>query len=292
MSSGATGNESPVSAEGLLRDVQERLRDGGTEDWRLEARWILEDVTGSDYSRIIAGLADVPTRSQTQKALELTQARLEGEPLAHVLGYTEFYGLRFRLARGVMVPRRETETLVDAALGLMDSHDWAEPRVLDCYAGCGNILLSIMARRPGVRGVGIEIDPEALACAEANKKSLGREDAIFILGDVFEELGRIDRKFHLVTANPPYVCSGDIESLQREISAHERRWALDGGRNGMDHYRVLAAKTPSALVPGGFLLAEIGIGRREAIAEVFAEWGELDFQLDLSGHPRALVARA
>lgn len=285
------GREALVtSAERLLQDVQERLKMGGIEEWQLEGRWIVEDVLGSEYSRIRAGLAEDPTDAQMDRALECVQARLDGTSLAHVLGYAEFYGLRFRVVEGVMVPRTETETLVDAALDMLEGRDWSEPRVLDCYTGCGNVLISIMAKRPGVFGVGIDIDPDALTCAEANRESMGCSDAVFVLGDVSEQLERMDQRFHLVTANPPYVRSPDIPGLPHEISAHERHRALDGGPDGMKHYRILASHTPRVLEPGGFLLAEIGADRQDAVAEIFADWHDVWFLNDLSGHPRVLAS--
>lgn len=288
----AAGRETSISAaEALLADLRSRLEAGGCENPRLLARWIAEDVLGCDYSRIRAGLAGDPTPEQSERALEYVRARLAGLPLAHVIGHTGFYGYRFRVTPGVMVPRNETEALVDAAISLIDEASWREPSILDCYTGCGNILLSIMTERPNAHGTGIEIDADAVRCAESNQAALGCERARFVCGDVSRELNRIESQFHLVTANPPYIPTQDIPNLPREISEHEKRAALDGGPDSLDHYRALAAKAPRMIVPGGFLLAEIGAARENQVSRVFSGWTGVTFRPDLDGRPRVLVAQ-
>ncbi len=282
----------PESAESLLDILAQSLKAGGLDEPRVEARWIVEDVLECDYSQILAGLAPQPTLDQFRKSIEFLDARLNGAPLAHVLGYVDFYGYRFKVAPGILVPRQETELLVDVALKLIEEGAWSEPWVLDCYTGCGNVLLSIMAKREYVHGAGVEIDQDALECAEANRIALACMTAIFVHGDVSEELGRLGLQFNLITANPPYIPSGDILGLQREIHEHENLLALDGGPDGLDQIRMLAKRAPRVLVSGGCLVSEIGAGQREDVEAMFSGWKDVRFVKDLQGHDRVLVAQS
>ncbi len=280
----------PGSAENLLSALQTGMTAGKIDRPDLEARWIVENILKCDYSKIRAGLAPAPSPEQSQKALSYLNARLAGAPLAHILGYTEFYGLRFKVAPGVLVPRPETELLVDTALGLIDEKKWNEPWLLDCYTGCGNVLLSVMANRPGIHGAGIDIDPVSLTCAEMNRDTLACLDAIFVHGKVEEVIDGLDKDFQIVTANPPYIPTAEIPALQPEISRNENIAALDGGEDGLDHLRVLSKLAGKVLSSDGFLLSEIGAGQRAAVEEIFSNWVKVDFVSDLQDHDRILIA--
>jgi len=279
-----------TSAENLLELVQAFIKSGGIEEFHEEARLILETVLESDYTSIRAGLVPKPTLEQIETAFRLATRRISGAPIAHVLGFTYFYGRCFRLAPGVLVPRPETEILVDAAIGLLRDSGWDDPWVLDLYSGCGNILLSIAASEGIGRGVGIERDPVPLEFGEINRRAFGCENVEFRCGDVSQELDKLERRFHLVTANPPYVATGDIPKLQPEVSHHEKWTALDGGPDGLRHLRVLAGKAPQVIVPGGRLLSEIGMGQSDAIERIFSQWSSIEFKSDLNGIPRVLLA--
>lgn len=279
----------PTTAQDLLAFLREEMAGGGVEQARTEARWIVEDVLGCGYSSVLAGLAPNPTSEQSQAALDILNSRLMGKPLAHVLGYTEFYGLRFKVAPGVLVPRPETEMLVETALKILEKENWREPWILDLYTGCGNVLLSIMSEMPMARGAGIDADPVALACAEENREILNCPNAVFAHGNVREVLDKLDQKFHLLTANPPYVATDEISGLDPEVKA-ESRIALDGGPDGLSELRVLAEKGRGVLAADGLLLCEIGADQAEKVRRTFSDWKYVDIIKDLTGRDRILIA--
>jgi release factor glutamine methyltransferase len=279
------------SAETLLAFAEEALCVNGIEEHRQEARWLIEEILNTDYARIRAGLAPAPTQYQVARFLACLDDRLKGVPLAHILGSAWFYGLKFALRPGILVPRPETEMLVEIAIKLLDSQVDSSAWILDCYTGCGNVLLSILHSRADVRGLGIDLDPVAIDCAEINRVNLRCDNAKFMGGDVAEMLPFLPRKHYLVTANPPYVCTDDISGLQREVAVHENRAALDGGPDGLRQLKVLAESVPGVLIDGGRLLAEIGDGQRDAVGKLFCGWSSVEFVDDLNGRPRVLVAQ-
>jgi len=280
----------PCPALQLSHDIERILLQDGIRESRAEAMLIVEHVIGCDRARILSGLAGDVALEQTQRAYEIVCGRLSGAPLAHILGYAWFYSHRFRMAPGVMVPRPETEILVDESIKIIDKAN--EPaRVLDLYTGCGNVILSVALEKAGIQGTGVDIDPVALDCARLNLADLECDSVLFLLADAEEFLGNSPRKYHLVTANPPYIPHSEIERLQPEVRLHENSIALNGGADGLDHYRMLAGKTPSAILPGGTLLAEIGAGQEKTISGIFSGWSSVRFVPDLNGISRVLVAR-
>ncbi len=281
-------------AEKLLNEVTEAFDDGGIDESRMEACMIVEDALNCDYTRIRAGLSPTPTTEQVRRVFRMMEMRLSGAPVAHVLGYTTFYGYRFHVYPGVLVPRRETELLIDTALEILDLNEWEYPCVLDLYAGCGNVLLSIYRERTIAHGLGVDIDPAACECAADNRHEMDCANTLCIKRDVtseLENLARRGRKFHLVTANPPYVLTRDIPNLQLEIFEHENHASLDGGADGLDHYRMLAEKLPMVIIPGGYFITEIGIEQDDPIGEIFSGWDIIDIRPDLNGIPRVLTAK-
>lgn len=278
------------SAEELLNEVEGRLRQAGIEDAAIEARRIVEEVLGTDYSKIRAGLAHNPSASEIDKAFKYAEKRISGVPLAYVLCHTDFYGCRIMLLPGVFIPRPETEILVDAVIGLLDKHSWPEPKILDLYTGSGCILLAIKSARPNIKGFGMDIDTKSISIASANK--IASKAAGLDFGYCPTEfIGSTGMKFHIVTANPPYIPTADIPFLQREVADHENRVALDGGPDGLNHLRILAENAPDVIIPGGYLLCEIGAGQKDDVEKIFSEWKIVDFVPDLAGHPRVLIAQ-
>jgi len=278
------------SAEDFLESVCSQLADGGIEESAIEGRMIVEEILGIDYSRIRSGLASPPTPDDIDEAHVLISQRLTGQPIAHVLGYAYFYGNRFNVTSGVMVPRPETETLVDLAVRMIDSISDHPPRVLDLYTGCGNVLISILKARPNAAGIGYDIDPVSIMCASRNRRALGSHNAEFRLENVSRVLKQNGHQFDLVTANPPYIESGSVSTLQVEVSRHENKKALDGGPDGLDQYRMLAKLANNVIIPGGALLAEIGINQDIPVQDIFTGWDKLEFRNDLNGIPRVLIA--
>jgi release factor glutamine methyltransferase len=195
--------------------------------------------------------------------------------MAYILGEREFWGLPFKVTPAVLVPRPDSETVIEAALALMPDRARAW-RILDLGLGSGCLLLTLLKEFPQARGVGLEASPEALVVAQGNARSLGVADrAALKLGD-WREAGWIDLlggPFDLVVSNPPYIKGETIDGLMPEVARHEPRLALDGGPDGLDAYRVLAAAGPRLVSTGGYFLVEGGEGQATEISRLFGQAG-------------------
>ena len=204
----------------------------------------------------------------------LTARRVQREPMAYILGEREFWGLPFRVSPAVLVPRPDSETMIEAALALLPDRGRAW-RFLDLGLGSGCLLLTLLHLYPAATGIGLEASPEALAVARANAGALGvAARADLRPGDWrrpgwTEGLGPVD----LLVSNPPYIEAATLPTLMPEVSRHEPRLALDGGPDGLDAYRAIAAGAASLVVPGGRVLLEGGEGQAVGIARLFVAAG-------------------
>ena len=220
----------------------------------------------------------------------LYQRRLAHEPVAYILGQAEFYGLEFRVTPAVLIPRGDSETLIDAALAAFAGQP--PQRVLDCGTGSGALLLAALAQWPEATGLGIDRSAEALAVASDNARRLGLDGRAQLLERDWDipgwaaDLGRFD----LVLANPPYV---EIDApLARGSRDHEPAGALFAGPEGLDAYRILVPQLPGLLAPGGVALVEIGSRQAEAVTALAADSGlSAELHHDLAQRPRALEMR-
>lgn len=226
------------------------------------------------------------------------QARLDGfvsrrerrEPVSQILGRKGFWTLMLNVGAGVLTPRPETETILDAVLPRFPAN--RAFTVLDLGVGSGALLLAILAERPAARGLGVDVSEAALAVARDNAAQLGLGGrAALLRGDWTFGLG--DAGFDLVVANPPYIPSGEIAGLAPEVRDHDPRLALDGGPDGLDAYRTLAPEILRVLKPGGTFAVEFGIGQRPAVEALFRAAGaqELTVQPDLGGRDRVILGR-
>lgn len=205
----------------------------------------------------------------------LTARRVKREPMAYILGEREFWGLPFRVTPAVLVPRPDSETVVEAALSLMPdrAHAW---RILDLGLGSGCLLLTLLREFPTACGVGLEVSPDALAIAQDNAGSLGVADrATLLLGDWRRSgwTALLGGRFDLVVSNPPYIEAAAVEGLMPEVARFEPRLALDGGPDGLAAYRLIAAAGPELVTDGGHLLVEVGEGQATEISGIFAQFG-------------------
>ncbi len=271
------------------RTIGAAFRTAGIEAPELDARVLIGHALALDH----AALAGNPTRplgtSGATQIAALAARRLAGEPVSRIVGRREFWGLPFVVTPAVLVPRPETETVVELALSLIDDRlqSW---RIADLGTGSGAILLALLHELPHARGIGTDIAPAALAVARGNARSLQLEArASFVESD----FGRaLEGPFDLVVSNPPYVASGEIATLAREVRYHDPRGALDGGEDGLNAYRQIAADA-ARLIGNGHLVVEIGTGQECDITATFAEKGlaVTRFRHDLSGTVRSLAAR-
>ena len=210
-----------------------------------------------------------------QRLRELTARRVLREPMAYILGEREFWGLPFKVSPAVLVPRPDSETLIEAALALMPDRQrpW---RILDLGLGSGCLLLTLLREYPAASGVGLELSAEALAVAQANAQALGVDArARLVAGDWRQSdwHRRLGGPFDLLVSNPPYIEAGEIDQLMPEVARFEPRWALDGGADGLDAYHAIASAAPALTVPGGRILVEVGEGQAPEISKLFAAEG-------------------
>jgi release factor glutamine methyltransferase len=269
------------------RALAEKFRAAGINSPELDARVLIGHALGLDHAGLAAAEKQKLPASAVRKIEVLAGRRIAHEPVARIMGEKEFWGLPFKVTPAVLVPRPETETVVELALALVDR---ASPlRIVDLGTGSGAILLALLSELPQARGTGIDISANALDVARNNAERLGLADrAGFALCDFAAAEGAFD----LVVSNPPYIASGDIAGLAPEVRDHDPRQALDGGADGLAAYRSIAAIATRLLRPAGYLVVEIGTEQNDAVSELFTHNGLAIAQArhDLSGIPRALAA--
>lgn len=274
-------------AEALAR-VRARLAAAGLDEAALDARLLVLDALGVESLDLLTR-PDLPIGAAAAGRLAgFVTRRLAREPVARILGAAEFWGLPFRLGAATLVPRPDTETLVEAALaGLPDRQ--APLRLLDLGTGSGAILVALLHELPNALGTGIDRSAAALAVARDNAALNGVADrATFVASDW---AAAIMGSFELVVSNPPYISAGDVPGLQPEVARHDPRAALDGGPDGLDAYRVILRQSGRLLAGGARLVLEIGFDQAQAVTALglAAGFGAPRLVRDVAGHPRVLV---
>jgi release factor glutamine methyltransferase len=269
----------------LVDAIAAVLRQAGIDEPRAEARLIVSHATGLDRTR---QLSDAGRPVEQGLALALASRRAAREPMAYLMGDREFWGLDFAVGPGVLVPRPETETVIEAVLAELPDRN-AKLRVLDLGTGSGCLLLTLLTLYPAAAGVGIDRSGEALAWALRNRRELDLEGrSLLVQGDW---LAAVRGPFDLVVANPPYIAPTEPRDLE---TRHEPESALFAGPDGLAAYNAIAAPVLAALRPNGLLVLEIGAGQAAAVSGILETAGftRLTCRHDLAGLPRAVVARA
>lgn len=266
----------------LYETGKDRLEKAGIQEAALDARLLLEEVCGTDRNTLLVhGDRAVTEEEETQFRIFI-ERRSTHEPLQQITGWQEFMGLRFSVTEDVLVPRQDTETLVEEVMRYL--RDGME--ILDVCTGSGCILLSLLRYSNGCRGVGCDISEKALAVAGQNAKELGIS-AQFIQSDLFES---IEGRFEYIVSNPPYIRKDMIPTLMEEVRDHEPLIALDGGEDGLDFYRKITREATEHLYSGGMLFFEIGYDQGEAVKLLMEEEGyeEVTVSQDLAGFDRVV----
>jgi release factor glutamine methyltransferase len=282
-----------TTVDQALAETAARLGAAGVPEPRLEARVLAAAALDLTREAMLAhGDAVVDATAAARLAGYVTR-RAAGEPAARILGRKEFWSLEFEVTADTLVPRPETETLVEAALASAPERG-AALSVLDLGTGTGCLLLALLSELPNARGLGVDLNPGAVAVARRNASKLGLADrASFVCGD-FATTPVADHPFDIVVSNPPYIVEDDIAGLSREVARFEPRLALAGGRDGLAAYRVLAARLPRLLAPSGTAFLEIGQGQDRAVVQIMAD-EELTVAAafpDLAGIVRCLTIRS
>jgi release factor glutamine methyltransferase len=278
--------------QALLKWTADYLRGKGIESGRLEAEVLLAHVLNCPRIELIARSLEVPPDADRARFRELIRRRVEGWPVAYLVGQKEFYLLKFEVSPAVLVPRPETETLVMEALRLLKP--LREPTVLDLGTGSGCIAVSIAHQKKDARVAATDISPDALDVAKRNAEKHGVAGRVtFLQGDLLAAVPA-GSAFDLVVSNPPYVTPAELAALAPDVREHEPRLALDGGPDGLAFYRRIAAGVGPVLKPGGSLLIEIGATQDEVVRAILGERAELEVGAtlrDANKLPRVVTAK-
>jgi release factor glutamine methyltransferase len=277
----------------LLRDAIAKLNRAGIADAHLDAELLLAEAAGLSRVQVLTSAHELD-EAQAARFKQMIARRAARMPLAYILGRREFYSIELKVDSSVLIPRPETETLVNAALDFIGTREGL--RILDIGTGSGAIALAVAVHRPSTQIVATDISPAALAVARANADSLGIGVRIdFIHADCWPPqgadaaLGRYD----VIISNPPYIAEADLDFLEPEVRQYEPRIALTPGVDGLSFYRRIAAGLADHLAPGGAVLLELGYGLAQAVAEIFRHGGMASVNVmdDLAGIPRVLRAQ-
>lgn len=277
----------------MRRRIADMLRNAGFESPGLDARLLVGHALGLGHAQLVAASSDVLSGQAVQAIEELAARRLAHEPVARIVGRKEFWGLQLQLSDATLVPRPETETVVEAALAAIGAACDAPLRILDLGTGTGAILFALLHEWPHACGVGIDIDARAVATARGNAHRLGLAGRCrFAVSDFGTALRG---PFELVVSNPPYIATSEVATLAPEVRDYDPPRALDGGKDGLDCYRRIAAEAARLLAPGSHLVLEIGAGQSGPVSGIFETAGLIPAapaRPDLAGIPRALVFQA
>ena len=278
-----------VTYSNLYLDIRAQLRKSGVEAATLEARELVCFGTGKTKEELTRDGSLYASPDTERRVRELVERHLGGEPVAYLIGEWEFYGLPLDISPDVLIPRPDTEVLVEQALAYLQTA--GECRVLDLCAGSGCIGLALAAHAPAVRVVLGEYSDAALKICRQNIRRNGLSGRVVpIQVDALARPERALGEFQCIVSNPPYIPRADIETLDGSVKDYEPHMALDGGEDGLDFYRSIAQQWKDALVPGGRLYFEVGIGQADDVLRIMRKEGFGDIQIvkDLAGIPRVV----
>jgi len=272
------GDGMATTYNNLFLDTRARLRKAGIEAAQLEARELVCYATDKSREQLYRDMSLYVSAELEKRVDDLVHRRLAGEPVAYIIGEWEFYGLPLDISQDVLIPRSDTELLAER--GIARAREAGEgARVLDLCAGSGCVGLAVAANVPGCRVVLGELSEGALRTCKQNVRRNGLNARVTCLSvDAMEAPSSALWDFDVIVSNPPYIPTGDIDGLDSSVKDYEPHMALDGGADGLDFYRVIAAKWKSALRLGGALVFEVGIGQAPQVEEILAQNGYENIQ--------------
>ncbi|WP_195977905.1 peptide chain release factor N(5)-glutamine methyltransferase [Blautia luti] len=284
---------------GLLKNGQKILEQSGIREAGLDAWLLLEYITGKSRAYYFAHGDEGVTEETACRYQELIRKRAEHIPLQHLTHQAFFMGYEFYVNEDVLVPRQDTETLMEAALELLKGNK--APRILDMCTGSGCIITSLMLEVPEASGTGVDLSEKALEVAIRNARELGTADRTkFVKSDLFsaEYFSKKDNAekvtgYDMLISNPPYIPSGEIEGLMEEVRLHDPRMALDGMEDGLYFYREITRQAMDHIRPGGWLLYEIGCEQGKDVKELLEKEGfiKTEIRQDLCGLDRVVLGQ-
>jgi release factor glutamine methyltransferase len=278
-----------MSIHVLLQNAAETLRIAGVADPAREARSLLTFTLGRDTSFVIAHPEYQLTAHEFENYRSYIARRAAREPFQYITSRQEFYGLDFQVTPDVLIPRPETETLVEAAIEILNKID--EPAICEIGVGSGCISIAILRNVHNARGTGVDLSDAALAVAHRNASMHRVNDRLELqISDIFD---KVAGQFDLIVSNPPYIPTDQLAALQAEVRDFEPHMALDGGNDGLNLIETIIKGSPGYLRANGHLLIEIGIDQSQSVRKFFdlTLWNEPVFVNDLQGIPRIVKAR-
>jgi release factor glutamine methyltransferase len=265
--------QAPIwTVESVVRWTLDDFKARGIESPRLDAELLLAHVLGTTRMQLIVDSKRPLADDELSRFRELVKRRRAREPMAYILGQREFYGRSFRVDRRVLVPRPDTEALVEVSLARTRAVSMSM-RALDLCTGSGCVAVTIARERSTSTVYATDLSADALAVARDNAQRLGAYNVVFRQGDLFDAANGAGHRFDLVTANPPYIPSGEIASLMADVRDFEPRVALEGGQDGLALLRRIVDGAPARLKTRGVLAVEVGAGEAPAVVELFRAAG-------------------
>lgn len=285
-----------LTLQTLYREGQIQLKDSGIEEYQLDAWYLLEYVTGISKASYYGDPNRELSAAQAEEYRKCIEKRSERIPLQHITGVQEFMGHEFFVNEHVLIPRQDTEILVEHALDKVEDGK----KVLDMCTGSGCILLSLLMERQDASGTGVDVSEGALTVAKQNRMHLQLENrAEFVQSDLFsgdyfeKNSGNTAVEYDMLISNPPYIPSGDIPGLMEEVRSHDPVLALDGKEDGLFFYREITAQAGKYLRAGGWLMYEIGCDQGESVPEIMKanDFVNVEVIQDLSGLDRVVIGQ-
>lgn len=266
------------------------LADAGITDAEYDSFALLEYITGMDRTAyILNGSKSVP-EDITERYDAVIDRRSSHIPLQHITGQAWFYGRSFNVNSDVLVPRQDTEVLVSEALKVINAKD----SVLDMCTGSGCIIITIALEKKLGRALGADISEAALKVASGNREKLGADDVTFVKSNIFSDINvNDDELFDVIVSNPPYIATGEIETLTEEVRIHDPYIALDGLEDGLHFYREITQQSMNYIKSGGWLLYEIGCTQAHDVSDIMSEYGYSNIKVikDLAGLDRVVMGQ-
>jgi release factor glutamine methyltransferase len=282
------------TVEATRRALTAHFKTQNIDSAELDARMLVGAVLGINLTGLITSAMRLFTQDEAIRLENLARRRLAGEPVARLLGVKEFWGLPLQLSQATLVPRPDTEAVVELALEISRNQVGQNPRlrIIDIGTGSGAILLALLSEWPDATGIGTDISPTALQTAKDNAARLGLAPrTAFVACNCATALSGV---FDLIVSNPPYIRSAEISRLASEVREFDPLLALDGGADGLDAYRSLIPQAARLLAPGGSLVVETGYDQSASVAELMSAAGLTSAgppKSDLAGIPRAVASR-
>ena len=277
----------------VYMQARNALRESGIEGYNLEARLLVATAAGKTTQELLRDLSLYTTAEMADKVAALTERRISGEPVAYITGAWEFYGLPMFVTPDVLIPRMDTELLVDTAKELLNGRKM-DARVLDLCCGSGCIACAIGHEMPAARIVAVDLSAKALEVARRNVAVNRLSSRVICMqADATASPPMSMGQFDMLVSNPPYVRSADMKKLDRSVRDFEPSWALDGGKDGLKFYKSIIKYWKSVLRPGGYLLFEVGEGQAESVKEMLLTGGfrSVGSKFDTIGVERVVIGK-